>query len=203
MRYGWAFLAILFYLPAWCGNPQLISDVRYQETAKDLAAYDGNWWAKADRYERLVFFWGAYDCQRWDAHVSTSYNVPEEAFDEMTKYYEAHPAARSLPVVEVWKKVAAHVRIAKTPKGGEVYSNPHSFLNGFWYRSSAESERFGFLEGYLGCLRTYVRGSAESFPKPIHYYDDQIWDYIKARPAAGGEVVADILYRFRDKPKAN
>jgi hypothetical protein len=204
MKYYWAFLIIPFCLPAWCGSPQIISDAHSHETAKNLTAYDGNWWAAADHYERLGFFWGADDCERWDAHVPTSYNVPEDAFDEITKYYDAHPAEKRLAVVDVSKKVAARKRVPKPLKGGEVYNNPHGFFDGSWYQRESESERFGFLEGYIGCLRTYVKGSAEGYPKPIHYYDDKIWDYVDTHGLkAAQEPVAYILARFRERPKAN
>lgn len=203
MKFCWALLIILFCVPALCGDPQIISDARSREAAKSLAGYDGNWWGAADHYERDGFFWGAADCQKWDAHVPVSYDTSDEAFEAITRYYVAHRSSRALPVVQVWKRVAAQVPIPKPLKGGEVYKNPHGFLNGFWYQKGAESERFGFLEGYIGCLRTYIKGSAESYPKPIHYYDDNIWDYIKAHPKAEDEAIADILRRFRERPKAN
>src|SRR5438309_1829668 len=131
MRYCWAFLAILLCLPAWCGTPQIINDARSGETARNLRAYDGNWWVAADHYERDGFFWGAADCQRWDAHVPVSYDTSDEAFQAITRYYDAHTGSRALPVVEVWKRVAAQVPIRKPLKGGEVWKNPHGFLNGF------------------------------------------------------------------------
>ena len=136
--------------------------------------------------------------------MPSSYKLPEDAFDEITKYYDAHPGERALAVVEVSNRVAVHVRVPKAPKGGEVYNNPHGFLNGSWYQRGAESERFGFLEGYIGCLRTYIKGSEESYPKPIHYYDDKIWDYVDTHGIeASQEPAAHILSRFRDKPKVN
>jgi hypothetical protein len=203
MRLWRALLITVFCVPAWCGDPQYISDTRSREVARNLNGYDGNWWAAADHYERDGFFWGAADCQKWDAHVPVSYDTSDEAFEAITRYYDAHRGSRALPVVEVWKRVAAQVPIPKPLKGGEVWNNPHGFLNGFWYQQGAESRRFGFLEGYIGCLRTYIKGSVESYAKPIQYYDDNIWGYTKAHPKAEDEAIADILRRFREKPKAN
>jgi len=204
MRFYCVLIASLICLGSWCGRAQVISEKRSQEVAKNLSDYDGKWWISADHYERTGFFWGADDCERWDARVPTSYNLPEDAFTEITKYYEAYPDQMALAVVEVSKKVAAHLPHRKPLKGGEVWNNPHGFLTGFWYQTSAESERFGFLEGYLGCLRTYMKGSAESYPKPIHYYDDKIWDYVDSHGADVSQApVAYTLRRFRDSPKAN
>jgi hypothetical protein len=205
MKYCWALLVSLVCIPAWCGNPQIISDARSREAAKNLTGYDGNWWGAADHYERDGFFWGAADCQKWDAHVPTFYYVSDDEFDDLiTKYYDAHPADKALSVVDVWKRIAPQVPVSKPLKGGEVSNNPHGFLNGFWYQKGAESERFGFLEGYIGCLRTYIKGSAESYPKPIHYYDDKIWDYVDSHGAdvSQGPVVY-VLRRFREQPKPN
>jgi hypothetical protein len=33
------------------------------------------------------------------------------------------------------------------------------------------------------------------------YYDDKIWDYVAAHPAADEEAIATMLFRYRDKPK--
>ena len=198
MKLCWALLVAVFCLPGWCGDPQIVSDTRYPETAKNLPAYNGRWWAATDHYERLGFFWGADDCERWDAHVPSSYTLPENYFDKITEYYEAHPRERALAVVDVAKRVAARVQSPKPLKGGEVYTNPHGFFDGSWYQQTAESERFGFLEGYIGCLRTYIKGEGESYPKPIHYYDDKIWDYVDSHGADVSQVpVANILQRFR------
>jgi hypothetical protein len=198
-------LALLIFSlwPAVCQpSPQIISDSRHPETPKNLTAYDGNWWLAVDQYERVGFFWGAADCEAEDAHVPTSYVLPEDKFDQVTKYYQTHPAERALAVIEVSKRLSAGVRVPKPLKGGEVYTNPHGFLLGSWYRQTDESKRFGFLEGYIGCLRTYIRGSADNYPKPIHYYDDKIWDYVDTHGIeAGQEPVAYILRRFRVQPQ--
>jgi len=88
-------------------------------------------------------------------------------------------------------------------KGGEVYRNRHGFLNGFWYRTGSPSERFGFIEGYVACLRHYVTHPAASYSQAIEYYDARISEYIAAHSNTDDEAIADILRRFRDNPKAN
>jgi hypothetical protein len=62
-----------------------------------------------------------------------------------------------LPVIEVWRKVGRQIaRDTPQTKGGEIYSNPHGFLDGLWYRQGSYSDRLGFLEGYIECMRSYV-----------------------------------------------
>jgi hypothetical protein len=44
---------------------------------------------------------------------------------------------------------------------------------------------------------TTLRGAEDG-----QFYFDKIWDYIQANPKATyGKPIADILYRFRDRPK--
>jgi hypothetical protein len=170
--------------------------------------YDAKWWADADHDRHKGFFWGASDCLTFTAHVGrgffgTSGWFNSDAFDkEVTDYYLRNPGAGTIPVIEVWRKVGRQIA-SQTPytPGGEVDSSP--FGDGLWYRGASFSERLGYLEGYIGCVRNYVRQPSESYSHPIEYYDDHVWDYVAARPEADQEAIADILRRFRDKAKAN
>jgi hypothetical protein len=203
------FLAIFFFVAAWGGQPQTASNPASPPAAKQTA-YDGRWWASADHDRRSGFFWGAGDCLSWTAHVGKEFfgssgDVTDKAFDEeVSKYYRQHPEERAVAVIEVWRKVARQMEkdTPQTP-GGEVYTNPHGFLNGLWYRGSSQSEGFGFLEGYLGCLRNYVSRPTASYSRSVSYYDDKLRNYIAADPKADDEAIANIFYRFRDKPKPN
>jgi len=172
--------------------------------------YDGTWWQAANKERREGFFWGAGDCLTSEVHISkgffgTSKNTTANTFDQqIAKYYAAHPADRKLPVIEVWRKTGRQMADATPPQpsGGEVYTNRHGFLDGQWYRESWNS-RYGFLNGYLGCLRTYVDHPADSYSRSVTYYDDHIWDYIAAHPNADDASIADLLHRFRDVSKPN
>jgi len=206
MKIVWAsILAIVLAVSAWCGRAQLINESRYGEVAKDSSGYNGNWWASVDRDEHSGFYDGSDDCLTSDAHVGskffgTSLDSDFDAFDlEVTKYYREHPDEKLLPVIEVSRRVGRQIGkdTPQTP-GGEKWTNPHWYLNGDWYQHESEAERFGYLEGYIGCLRTYVKNDSARYSQPIHYYDDKIWDYIDAAKT-NDEAVADILRRFRDR----
>lgn len=192
-------------LPAY---PQLIPESRYRELPKASAGYDGNWWASVETHERDGYLWGAGDCLTWGAHVTPDFfgahgGLTGDVSDrDVTQYYNDHPADRKLSVVEVWRRIGPQHLKRPTP-GGEIYANPHGFLDGTFYRQVSEAKRFGFLEGYIGCLRSYVKDSDEIYSLPIHEYDDKIWDYISAHPTAYNQAIADILRRFRDRPNLN
>jgi len=209
MKVRWSLLVAAFVFAAVSyARPQLISEARSREVAKPLSGYDGKWWVAADDYEREGFFWGTSDCLTWTAHVGkgfygTSTGMNADAFTrKVSDYYRAHPSHITVPVISVWRKLGPEIGKA-TPQteGGEVYKTPHGFLDDGWYKSSSEAERFGFLEGYLGCLRTYVKD--QEYSRPVHEYDDKIWDYYASHPKSYHEAIADVLFRFRDRPKAN
>ena len=104
--------------------------------------------------------------------------------------------------IEVWRRVGPQIgRDTPQTKGGEVYKGDHGFVDGLWYRHSSYSDRLGFLEGYIECLRHYVAQPSATYSRPVTYYDDNIWDYVAAHPAADEEAIAKLLFRYRDKPK--
>jgi hypothetical protein len=120
---------------------------------------------------------------------------------EIDQSYKAHPSNLSLPIVALWQKLLAQAPPAKPRRGGEVWTNPHGYYNGDWYKQSSYDERIGFLQGYIGCLRTYMKEPTESYSRQPGYYDDKIWDYIDTHPKAYNEPIATMLARYRDKLK--
>jgi hypothetical protein len=165
-------------------------------------AYDGNWWLAADSSERSGFLDGARDCLVWIAHAKLPRDV-DNLEEQIEQYYDVHPSSRNLPVSTVWQKVAIQGPPATPrPAGGEVYTNPHGYYDGEFWRTGSESSNRGFLEGYLWCIRTCVKEPTEAYSRSIDYYFDKIWNYVQAYPkAAQNETIADILFRFRDRPK--
>lgn len=205
-----AMLAVVISTTNLCAYAQLIPETRYAELPKASTGYDGNWWGATEPQERDGYLSGADDCLTSAAHVGRAFWGTSAAFTndvsnaEVTKYYRDHPADRKLSVIEVWRRLGPQIGKDTPPtKGGEIYTNPHGYFDGTFYRQVSEAERFGFLEGYIGCLRSYVKDSDEIYSLPIHEYDDKIWDYIRAHPTADNQAIADILRRFRDRPNLN
>jgi hypothetical protein len=203
-------LAVVISTANLSAYAQLIRESRYRELPKASIGYDGNWWGSAEPQERDGYFSGAADCLTWAAYAGRAFWGSSAAFTnaevtaEVTKYYRDHPADRKLSVIEVWRNLGPQIgKSTPQTKGGEIYTNPHGYFDGTWYRQASEAERFGFLEGYIGCLRSYLKDSDETYSLPIHEYDDKIWDYISAHPTSYRQAIADILRDFRDRPKLN
>ena len=164
------------------------------------AVYDGNWWLTKEVDERGAFIDGADDCLTWVAHVKGFLGTGDQLQEKITQYYETHPVERTVPVMEVCRKLARGSPVPKPSRGGEVWTNPHWYLNGlYWRQLNYETAQQAFLEGYLWCMRTCVGKPTETYSRPIAYYVHRISNYIKTHPkTADDEAIADILSRFRD-----
>ncbi len=164
LKFGGTILAVMCFVAAVYSQRQAPKGAAPNKSAREEQEYDGNWWASADRDRREGFFWGAGDCLGWEANIGPDFfsgatrYINSDSFDkEVSGYYERHPSERGLRVIEVWRKVAVQMgRDTPQTKGGEVYTNPHGFLDGLWFRGVSQSERLGFLQGYLECLKGYV-----------------------------------------------
>jgi len=82
--------------------------------------------------------------------------------------------------------------------GAEVWTDPHGYLDGLWWRGGSPISQSGYLEGYLSCHQITGRPAAD-FSKPIATYRKLITDYVAARPSRDHGKIANILYLFRDK----
>jgi hypothetical protein len=87
----------------------------------------------------------------------------------------------------------------KPRSGGEKWPNPHGYYDGVWWHQIPESERLGFLEGYIGCMSRDVKQPPEGYSRSASYYDNRIWSYLDAHPKAMNEAIANILSRYRDQ----
>jgi hypothetical protein len=164
--------------------------------------YDGKWWASADSGEKSGFLNGAADCLTWIAHEKWVSRSIQWAVPKITDYYKAHAADNAVPVVDAWRKVLSEAAPETPRKGGEAYTNPHGYYDGQYWQEASESERRGFLEGYLWCLRTRVQSPSETYSRAVSYYVERISDYVERHPKSDNEAIAAILSRFRDKPKS-
>ncbi|MGP8271485.1 MAG: hypothetical protein ACLQLH_15570 [Terracidiphilus sp.] len=167
--------------------------------AQSKQAFDGKWWVNTELGERSGFLNGASDCLTWTAHKKGFNSTPEQIMDKIDKYYITHPGSASLNVIDVWQKVADHSKAsAATSDSGEIWKNPHWYLNGGWWGQVSETEQLGFVEGYLWCLRTQVPAPTESYSGIATSYRRKIDAFVRANPKLGNEAVAVTLHRFRD-----
>jgi len=193
-------LALLFAMTAECGwsqEPEHTSSV-----AQASQHFDGKWWSATNSEERSGFINGVADCLTWSAHEEGFNATPEQLMDKITRFYKQHPESTDLTVVDVWRKIVGDHALnnGATPQG-ETWKNPHWYLDGFWWGEAVEVERFGFLEGYLWCMRTYVPAPSEKYSKPVGFYVEKVDTFVMANGSskANREAVALILRHYRDK----
>lgn len=190
---------LAFAAAGLCRPDEATVDRHAASPPKEIIAYEGRWWASAETEERAGFIWGASDCLSSDADLQGFWGTDEAIDAAISKYYRVHLREENLSIMEVWGKVGSSVHEPEHPEGGEIYDHPHGFLDGNWYKMEFYPKRIGYLQGYLGCLKTYVNDPPQSYSHTIGYYDDHVWDYIDAHPRAYDEVVAEMLSRFRDR----
>lgn len=162
--------------------------------------FNGNWWDSADSEERSGFLNGAADCLTWTAHEKGFNATPEQLAGKISKFYETHPESVNRPIIDVWRNMVEQLSQAKNADGqGELWKNAHWYLNGDWWAQISESQRQGFVEGYLWCMRTQVPAPADVYSASPDSYREKIDAFVRANPKLGHEAVATTLRRFRDK----
>jgi hypothetical protein len=185
-------------------STQSMDQVDEQVTKKEIQeVYDGVWWLAADPSERTGFLNGASDCLMSKAHEKWPANTrPELDQESITQYYKTNAKDVHASIANVWREIVSKSTRRKPVRGGEVYTNPHGYFDGEFWREGSEPANRGFLKGYLWCMRTCVKEPTETYSQSIDYYWNKIWDYLQAHPkTAYNEAIADILSRFRDHTK--
>jgi hypothetical protein len=200
-------LATILIVSVWLNSGLLCaqSEVKSKREVRATRPYNGKWWLDVEDEERTGFLEGIGDCLTWTAHLPGFSATSNQLRSKISEYYKTHSSAQSLTIVQVWRQVEPRIITSKAPSGGETWKNPHWYLNGLWWRQSTRAERVGFLEGYLSCMRVYVKPQTEEYSRSDESYVNKIDAYLKAHPKGDDEAIADILKRFQDKvsiPKA-
>ena len=201
MKPNVSILAIAFLVGSWLLPISAAAQSWSKQHSEPDKAYDGRWWLSLDSDEQSGFLNGSADCLTWVAHAKWLSHSVEQLEKKVTEYYETHPESGAMPVIEVWRRLLREIPPSKPLKGGEVWTNPHGYYDGLYWRQDSESGNRGFLEGYLLCMRTQVKSPSETYSRPVDYYGAKINAYLKANPKVDDEPIAVILSRFRDCPK--
>jgi hypothetical protein len=161
---------------------------------------DGRWWRTLQQDEKWGYVEGHDDCWVSDAKNFRKRvaSVPDwiAAVDD---YYAKHPADQDEVVHEILNRVDRPALGNRKPlPGAEVWTEPHGYLDGLWWRGGSPISQSGYLEGYL-CRQQITGRPPARFSKSIVSYRNLITDYVAARPSRDDEKLANILYRFRDR----
>ena len=168
-------------------------------------AYDGRWWRSIAHEEQIGFVEGFGDCYKWDyRHDAPFQDRSFQAIADLVTAGLDHDSARlSTPVATLLLDTSPGPR---PEPGGEVWSNPHGYFDGQFWREAGAAGRLGFVEGYVDCRVRFVRGAAARFSRPAPQYTALIsaWYGINDSTDAQDEhrasaTIASVLLRFRDR----
>ena len=180
---------------AWSQSPRPANN-----TALSKQTFAGTWWLKSDIEERAGFLNGVADCMTWTAHKKGFNATPEQLTDRITKFYASHPDGASLSIIDVWRRLDDQPQPSTRAEGqGETWKNAHWYLNGDWWSQVSKTQQFGFVEGYLWCLRTQVSAPTERALRVrfCTFFRRKIDAFVRANPKQGNEAVAITLHRYR------
>ena len=175
--------------------------------ARENKSFDGRWWGRVSKAQKSAWVDGYGDCHIYDKGQRNDFAGTRMPMlvDKISDYYrkQHEHGERDLSLVVLEQARSMHV--PETP-GGEVYSNPHGFYLGDYFRGLLEpGAREAFVQGYLACYATVEHPKAR-FSNPARWYTDQIsqWfglneqDESKIDDKRANIPIADALFEFRD-----
>ncbi len=174
--------------------------------ASQTTKYDGHWWLLLTSEEKSGYLNGDADCHTFELKAKPRYS--KSAADEqesVTNFYRDEPDKRSLPVFEAIRIVEDEPPLRETGKGGEVWTEPHGYWDGQWWREGSPADRLGFVEGYLACHSRSQRPHGALSRTPPEYarlinqwykLNEETGD---VEPDRVDTKIADVLFKFRDR----
>lgn len=173
--------------------------------------FDGHWWLNhAETAERLGFVEGAQDWMTWVIQDQTFSAWPQQALNAITAYYKTHTDDQNALVLNVWRALAPGIPLPTPAQRRDPWTQKPKgrYLASIWWSNERSwlippNQRGGFVEGYIWCLLNYEKQAEETYSQSPYAYMYKIGDYLMAHPKAVDRPLAELLYIFRDKPKAN
>lgn len=147
-----------------------------------------SWWVSAGPGERKGFLNGFLDCKFPTPSASVKgygLSVPDLAA-RISAFYSGHRGSL-LSVRELVEKIDGPAEPTPSLPGAEVYTNPHGYYDGLWWKGAASGEQPGYVEGYLVCL-----GRATDL-KGAQKIADAITAWYKRHPSKEDRAIAYVL----------
>jgi len=164
--------------------------------------YDGQWWGTIQTQEKQGFVVGHEDCFVWEGKRTRTKSLAEkELVAALDAFYRKRGNSR-LSVPAAIKAIAGVAPWPDHPKpintGGEVWSEPHWYLDGTWWRGGSEVEHRGYVEGYLACKTDLT---SQTFSKPAQAYAKDIDDFYARRARNESDKVGAVLMKLANREK--
>jgi len=198
-------ITLVFLISGLCTAIALGQDMEsapFKLQATGQQRFDRKWWTSVDSEEQQGFILGFSDCYGDTLRHKVRSDATNVEFRKaVNDFYTTHTDQNSTDVPELV------IRLLRTLKssvhqlpGGEVWNEPHGFLDGQYWNESTENERTGFLEGYIKCYENYTRRPRVRFSRTASEYSELLTRYFE-NPGADhtDEKIAHVLHRFGDK----
>jgi hypothetical protein len=171
--------------------------------------YDGHWWVTIANNERRGFVDGYLDCYTYEFKGPASFHnrPPVEIQQLVTAFYSQERSRANDRVPEVLYRFQDRAGdTLRAREDGEAHPEPHGYYDGQYWFEQTNDGRLGFIEGYLHCHAMHSRRSG-GFSRRLDEYRALIsrWYGIREGTADLDEArapgkIADVLFRFRDRP---
>ncbi|HEY9504299.1 MAG TPA: hypothetical protein VIR01_21860 [Pyrinomonadaceae bacterium] len=187
------------HFSAWSGsieNITLLKRWARLEASTAGTSFDDQWWKSSQREEQLGFINGYLNC--YDVDKNLRFEATDEEFRHaIDNDLTAAPTNVELTVPNIVDRVFSSFK-SKIPRveGGEVWSEPHGYYDGTWWKQSSVVQQVGYLEGYLQCIERDKKG-APKFPGNLGFYQRSINQFFE-NPQHEDVKIANVLSRVRD-----
>jgi hypothetical protein len=136
--------------------------------------HNKRWWLSLSLDEKESYQLGYEDCYVDSLKLkSPPYLEERHSIDLITAAYrngKARPTDTVSSVMKgVWAARAGKGDVFPSTKGAEVWTEPHGYLDGLFWKGSSDAEMLSFIEGEIDCFNGEVV-SKTRFPLPAAEY---------------------------------
>lgn len=166
--------------------------------------YAGKWWLSVSALEQRGYINGAFDCHIWELGEKSAPNSTAEGVQKFVSQFYEDPPHWRVPVFRVMGMFDSRKAGPGKKSGvsdGEVWSEPHGYWDGLWWKGAGYPntlEQLGYVEGYLACYVGEAHSPRGTFSKSPVRYVSLISGWYK-RTGKEDAKIADVLFKFLDR----
>ena len=162
--------------------------IHAQTTTRVTQQFGHDWWISTRTGEQHGFLSGYLDCRFPKPDASAKgYGLSVRDLSSRIDTFYARNKETNLSVPQLVDKIDGPAQPPPSPPGAEVYTNPHGYYDGLWWKGAVGGERHGYVEGYLVCLGQPIdKSSAQRLA-------DGITAWYRQHPSKEDRAIAYVL----------